>query len=167
MKVKYLHAWKYNSYFLKHRSVTFYSHHATGIRDLWLTFSLCLTAYAITWLITAHGILRQSWRQATEWSSGRTGACCTEGLGSKPRVGSPRIFKIGFNQQKLSSLLIACDIKLEGALHSAFYDPGHPWIYRVCSRLPVFSSLISYGDTNTGGCHSRACQFQKCLKLKN
>ena len=25
-------------------------------------------------------------------------------------------------------------------------DPGHPWINRVCTRLPVLSSLISYGD---------------------
>ena len=25
-------------------------------------------------------------------------------------------------------------------------DPGHPWMNRVCTRLPVFSSFISYGD---------------------
>ena len=48
-------------------------------------------------------------------------ACCAEGHGCNPRVGSPRIFKIDFHQQKLSSLSIACDIKLEGALYSVFY----------------------------------------------
>ena len=55
--------------------------------------------------------------------------CCAEGLGSNPRVGSPRIFKIDFHQQKLSSLLIACDAKLEGALYSVFYAEAskRPW----------------------------------------
>ena len=50
-------------------------------------------------------------------------------LGSKPKVGSPRIFKIYFHQQNLSSLSIACDIKQECALFSVFRavtkDPGH------------------------------------------
>ena len=41
-------------------------------------------------------------------------------LGFKPGLGSPRIFKIGFHQQKLSSLSVACDVKLEGALYSVF-----------------------------------------------
>ena len=38
------------------------------------------------------------------------------------RVGSgtPRIKKLGLHQQKLGSLLIACDVKLEGALYSLF-----------------------------------------------
>ena len=48
-------------------------------------------------------------------------ACCAEGLGFKPKVGSPRIFKIYFHQQKLSSLSIACDIMPEGALYSVLY----------------------------------------------
>ena len=34
--------------------------------------------------------------------------------------GEPKIFNIVFHQQKLSSLSIACDIKLEGALYSVF-----------------------------------------------
>ena len=44
-------------------------------------------------------------------------------------VGSPRILKIDFHQQKLSSLLIACNIKLEGALYSVFYAEAskRPW----------------------------------------
>ena len=33
----------------------------------------------------------------------------------------PKIFDIVFYQQKLSSLSIACDIRLEGALYSVFY----------------------------------------------
>ena len=36
-------------------------------------------------------------------------ACCAEGLELYPRVGSPRVFKIDFHQQKLSSLSIPCD----------------------------------------------------------
>ena len=59
------------------------------------------------------------------------GLLYTEGPEFNPRVGSPKIFKIDFYQQKLSSLLIACNAKLEGALYSVFYaeakvrDPGH------------------------------------------
>ena len=37
------------------------------------------------------------------------------------RMGSPRIFKIGFHLHKLHSLSIICDVKLEGALYSVFY----------------------------------------------
>ena len=59
--------------------------------------------------------------QAAEWSKGRMPACCFEGPGFEPRVGSPRIFKIDFHQQKLSSLSIACDVKLKGALYAVFY----------------------------------------------
>ena len=55
------------------------------------------------------------------WSSGRTPACCAEGGGSNPGWGSPRIFNTVFHQQKLSSLSIACDVKLKGALYSVFY----------------------------------------------
>ena len=40
--------------------------------------------------------------------------------GLEPRVGSPRIIKIDFHQQKLRSLSIACNVKLEGALYSVF-----------------------------------------------
>ena len=67
--------------------------------------------------------------KAAEWSCGRTPACCTEGHGFKPQVGSLRTFNIGFHQQKLSSLSIACDIKLEGALYSVFYAEAskRPW----------------------------------------
>ena len=42
-------------------------------------------------------------------------------LGFKPWVGSPRIFKIDFHHLKLSSVLIECDIKLEGVLYSVFH----------------------------------------------
>ena len=35
--------------------------------------------------------------------------------------GEPKIFNIVFHQQKLSSLSIACAVKLEGALYSVFY----------------------------------------------
>ena len=59
--------------------------------------------------------------QAAEWSSGRMPACYAEGPGFKPRVASPIIFKTGFHQQKLSNLSIACGIKLQGALYSAFF----------------------------------------------
>ena len=57
--------------------------------------------------------------------------CCVEGSEFNPGVESPRIFKIDFHEQKLSSLSIACDVKLEGTLYSVFYaeaskDPGHP-----------------------------------------
>ena len=47
-------------------------------------------------------------------------ACCVAGLGFKPRVGSQRIFTIDFHQQKLSSLAIACNVKLERALYLVF-----------------------------------------------
>ena len=70
-------------------------------------------------------------RAAAEWSSGRIPACCTGGRGFKPQVGSPRIFNIGFHQQKLCSLSIACDIKLESLPCTQYSklrqgkDPGH------------------------------------------
>ena len=72
-------------------------------------------------------------------------ACCTKGVRLNPRVESPGIFKIDFHQQKFSSLLIACDIKLEGALYSVFYaetsaSPMHPRMNRVCARLQALSS---------------------------
>ena len=57
---------------------------------------------------------------AAEWSSGRMLACCAEG-GFKPWMGNLRIFNIVFHQQKLSSLSIACEIKLEGVLYFVFY----------------------------------------------
>ena len=38
-----------------------------------------------------------------------------EGPGFEPRVGSPRIFKVEFHQQKLSSLSMPCNIKLNPA----------------------------------------------------
>ena len=49
--------------------------------------------------------------------------------GFKPGAGSPRIFNTIFHQQKLSSLSIACNIKLEGALYSVFYAEAskRPW----------------------------------------
>ena len=43
-----------------------------------------------------------------------------EVLGFEPRVRSPRIFKIDFHLQKLSSLSIEYGIKQEGALYPAF-----------------------------------------------
>ena len=41
----------------------------------------------------------------------------------------PKFFNIIFHQQKLSSLLIACDVRLEGALYSVFYAEAskRPW----------------------------------------
>ena len=62
----------------------------------------------------------------------------------QPRVGSPRIFKIYFLQQKLSSLSISCDIsKRMNSTHCSVQrqvkDPGHPWMNRVCARLPALS----------------------------
>ena len=74
-------------------------------------------------------------------------ACCAEGLGLKPREGSPRIFKIDFHQQKLSSLSIARDIKLEDALYSVFCAEAskRPWTslneYGVCQTLNLISSV--------------------------
>ena len=54
---------------------------------------------------------------------------CADGRGLKPCVGNPRIFKIGFHQQKLSSLSITCHFKLEGALYSVFCAEAskRPW----------------------------------------
>ena len=69
-------------------------------------------------------------------------ACCAEGPGFELRMGSPRIFKIEqtiytvltyiyrpTQQQKLSSLWIACNIRLVGALYSAFCAEASacPW----------------------------------------
>ena len=69
--------------------------------------------------------------RAAEWSSGKNAGLLRGRPGFKPRVGSPKIFKIGFHQQKISILLIACDIKLhvEGALYSVFYAEAskRPW----------------------------------------
>ena len=45
-------------------------------------------------------------------------ACGAEFSGFEPWLGSPIIFKIDFHQQKLNSLLITCDVKLEGILYS-------------------------------------------------
>ena len=59
--------------------------------------------------------------KAAEWCGGRMPACCAEGPGFEPRVGSPTIFKMDFHQQKLSSLSIAYDIKVEDAFYSVFY----------------------------------------------
>ena len=66
---------------------------------------------------------------ASEWTSGELLACYTEGPGFKPWMGSPRIFKNDFDQEKLSSLLIACDVQIEGALYSMFYAEAskRPW----------------------------------------
>ena len=44
---------------------------------------------------------------------------CAEGRWFESWVESLRIFN--FHQQKLSSLSIACDIKIEGGLYSAFF----------------------------------------------
>ena len=43
--------------------------------------------------------------------------------------GEPEIFNTVFHQQKLSSLSIACGVKLEGALYSVFYAEAskRPW----------------------------------------
>ena len=63
-------------------------------------------------------------------------------------MGSPRIFKIDFRQQKLSSLSIACDIKLEGALYSVFYSEAseRPWTslneYCMCQTPSLIISLL-------------------------
>ena len=44
-------------YCLMHWSVTFYSHQALGIRGLWNSSLLCLTAPASIWLISAPGLV--------------------------------------------------------------------------------------------------------------
>ena len=64
-----------------------------------------------------------------EWSSGRRLACCVEGPGFEPGVGSSIMYKISFHQQKHSNLSIAFNIKLEVALYSVFcaYESERPW----------------------------------------
>ena len=52
---------------------------------------------------------------------------CAEGPGLEPRMGSPRIFKLDFRQQKLSSLSLTCDVELEGALYSELYVGATSW----------------------------------------
>ena len=49
--------------------------------------------------------------------------------GVQTQGGEPEIFNTGFHQQKLSSLSIACDVKLGGALYSVFYAEAskRPW----------------------------------------
>ena len=61
-----------------------------------------------------------------EWSRGKNDGLLHWRPGFKPRMRSPRIFKIGFHQQKLS---IACNVKLQGALYSVFYAEAskRPW----------------------------------------
>ena len=51
----------------------------------------------------------------------RMPACCAEGVGSNLGWGAQEFSKIVLHQQKLSSLSIACNIKLEDALFSALY----------------------------------------------
>ena len=76
--------------------------------------SLVMFWYSFAWK-SCQVMLRSQkiWLHLSVGSS-RSGipACGTEGPGFEPRFGSPRIFKIDLHQQKLSSLSIACDIKL-------------------------------------------------------
>ena len=70
---------------------------------------------------------------------------CAEGPGFEPRVGSSRTFKIDFHQQKLSSLLITCDVKLKGAFYSLYCaktikDPVHSGMSRAFC-FPQYSAL--------------------------
>ena len=37
-------------------------------------------------------------------------------------------------------------VQIECSMLRQVKDPGHHWMNRVCTRLPVFSSIISYGD---------------------
>ena len=60
-------------------------------------------------------------KQAAELAGGRMMACLAEDLGFETWVRSPIVFKIDFQQQKLSSLLITCYKKQEGAYYSVFY----------------------------------------------
>ena len=50
-------------------------------------------------------------------------------VGVQTPGGEPKIFNIVFHQQKLSSLSITLDVKLEGALYSVFYAEAskRPW----------------------------------------
>ena len=73
------------------------------------------------------------------WSRGRMLAYGAEGGGSTA-MGNPRIFNIVFHQQKLSSLSIACDIKLKGALYSVFYAE---------TSKRSWTSLYEYGMCQT------------------
>ena len=43
-------------------------------------------------------------------------AALAGGPGFEPQMGISRIFKLGFHQQKPSSLSITCDVKLEGVV---------------------------------------------------
>ena len=70
----------------------------------------------------ANKSLANMWKsicQAAGWSGVESPACCAECPMFEPGMGSPRIYKIDFHQQKLSSLSIAYDIKLEGSLYSS------------------------------------------------
>ena len=62
-------------------------------------------------------------------TSGKNAGLLRWRQGFKPGVGSPIIFNTVFHQQKLSSLSIACDVKLEGALYSVFSAEAskRPW----------------------------------------
>ena len=70
---------------------------------------LCWLWLCLCWLWCCRNVC--SLIPVTEWSSGRMLFCCTEDLGFKPRVGSPRSFTIDFHQLKLCSLSIACNVK--------------------------------------------------------
>ena len=64
------------------------------------------------------------WQTCLHFSSPETPIAewySAEGPGLKTWVVSQRVFKMDFHQQKLSSLSIACNVKLEGALYSVFY----------------------------------------------
>ena len=78
------------------------------IHFLLISWNSCYSSGLINW--------NNLWK-AAGWSCGYQ-----PGLAAVLKVlglnsGCPRIFKIDFHQQKLHSLSIACDVKLEGALY--------------------------------------------------
>ena len=72
-------------------------------------------------------------------------------------MGEPRIFNTVFHQQKLSSLSIAHNIKLEGALYSVFYAEASERLSTslneqgVCLTPSLLVIHVILRPSNTGG----------------
>ena len=99
-------------------------------------------------------------QKAAEWSSGKNAGLLRWRRRFKPRMGSLRICNIVFHRQKLCSLAITSDIKLEGALYSAFCKSKlkildiPEWIGHVPDSQPyhlfISSDILAwFCDTNS------------------
>ena len=109
----------------------------------------CITTIPVFWLFQCRNyFLFFRWQLSGLVVECRPAALLCPVAGVQTHDGEPKIFNIVFHQQKLSSLSIACDIKLEGALYSVFYSEAseRPWTslneYCMCQTPSLIISLL-------------------------